>query len=153
MSRKLYEDINALDKKCQEYFKLNKLVAPRSFRIYIGVSKQTLINWKNTQSDYFYLVKSYEDMILAKVEELAIYGASHPLLKDNATSKTYKNGELIKEEVKFNQVGSIFILRAYDKDLYVPEQQIDEKETKEPIVIEMTNTSKNTIALPKAKKG
>lgn len=148
MSKKLYETLEALRAKCEEYFKTHELVAPRSFRIYIGLSKQTLSNYKKTNPEYFNLIKTYEDRILATVEELAIYGASHPILKKHSTSKTYnKDGELVKEEVKFNQVGAIFTLRAYDKDQYIPEQLIEQEERKEPIVIEMTNTSTNRVQL------
>lgn len=147
MSNKLFNTIEDLRNKCEDYFKETELVAPRSFRVYIGLNKTTLSKWRKTQPEYFNLIKTYEDRILATVEELSIYGAAHPLLREHATVKTYKDGELIKEEVKFNQVGSIFILRAYDRDLYVPEHHIEEKEMREPIVIEMTNTSKNRIQL------
>ncbi len=146
--KKKYETIEALRAKCDEYMNNTKLWAPRAFRVYIGISKQTLHNYKKQQEDYFYLIKSYEDKILAFIEELAIFGALHPKLKGTYTKTTTRKDTTVKE-VKFNQVGAIFTLRAYDKDQYAPELSTinHELETKEPIVIEMNNTSKNKLKM------
>lgn len=143
----LFKDLNDLNTRAKQYFDNNTIYAPRSFRIFLGVSKYTLSHWKKSQPDYYNLIKSYEDLILAKVEEYAIYGSAHPDLRKHAMSTTYNaDGEIIKEEVKFNQVGAIFILRAYDKEQYVPEiaAQLTQDNVQQAKLIEFVN--QNTTA-------
>lgn len=138
MSKKLYATLKALDNKCKDYINSTDLWTPREFRIYIGVSKHLLSTWKNTNQEYFNLIKMYEDMILARVEQFAIYGQAHPviqkqLIKESTETTYYKDGTIKSERKiwvqvgKFNANGSIFTLKAYDKDLYnqlpTPEQQ------------------------------
>lgn len=143
MPKILYANVKELQAKINQYYKETDLVAPRSFRVYLGVSKQTLSNWKKNNTKFFDLIKEHEDKILAKIEEYAIYGQAHPDIKKNLVvvgeyesfyaDKYNKDGKLIakggikvrKVEVhvtgKFNQVGAIMTLRAYDKDQYAPE--------------------------------
>lgn len=154
----IYKDINELRTKCDNYMKSTKLVAPRAFRIYIGVSKQLLSIWKNNNKDYFDLIKEYEDKILSKVEEYAIYGEAHPDIKRemiivNKKVKYNKQGGVSSEEYeqklagKFNQVSAFLILKAYDRDQYIPETAQLEVENKDPIIIGSDNNSGHKLEI------
>lgn len=153
----LYKDINDLKNKCEEYLNNNELWAPRSFRIYLGLEKSTLSKWKINKQEYFNLVKEYEDKILARVEEYAIYGEAHPDIKKamvvvnkqvkyssktgNMTSETYETKLL----GKYNTVGALFTLRAYDRELYITEKPQEVVEDKEQIYIEIGNKGTNKL--------
>lgn len=102
-------------KLSEAYLKEEKWPAPREYRTMIlGISKHLLSTWKKTQPDLFNLIKSYEDKILAFIEKQALYGSG----KD--------------------AVGKIFVLRAYDREHYIPEismrqEVIEDNEVKAPI--------------------
>lgn len=161
--RKLYETLDDLREKCEEYFKQTELVAPRSFRIHLGLGKDLLSKWRTMQPDYFNLVKEYEDKILAKVEEYVIYGETHPVIRNQLlvieTYQKFEKGQVVgqsetpKMAGKFNQVGALFTLRSYDKDLYMPEmtQAMKDVEKKEPIVVQFQNTSGHKLDVLEAK--
>lgn len=95
-----YNSIEELKAKADLYFNKHTLVSPREFRLWLGVSKHLLSTWKKTKPDYFNLIKTYEDYILAKVEAYAIYGALHPdIRKTKASAINYdKDGNVVKEE-------------------------------------------------------
>lgn len=144
--RKLYESKQALQDKCEEYFNKTNLVAPRSFRVYIGVSKHMLSTWKKTNPEYFNLIKSYEEKILAFVEEIAIYGAVHPTINSIPTKTTDT-----MSETKFNQIGAMFILKAYDNELYNKAPAADQIEDKAaPIKIDFNNNSQHKLPVLEA---
>ena len=52
----------------------DKVISPRYFRVAIGVSKATLSNWKSipTRQKWFDLIKTYEDLLLANIEQETI---------------------------------------------------------------------------------
>lgn len=129
--KKKYENIDELIKAANAYITTNTIVAVRSFRISLGVSKHLLSTWKRSEPDYFNLIKTYEDAILAKIEEYAIYGALHPDLQAlNVKTTHYRDGSSTTEPLpfKFNNIGAMFALKAYDRDRYIPE--ISMRETK-----------------------
>lgn len=99
------------------------------FRVYLSLRQDTLSKWKDSHPEYFILVKESEDKILGIIEGLVLWGSSHPALADS----------------KFNAVGGIFILKAYDKELYVPE--MDEGfNNKEKIILEIKNYGQNQLS-------
>lgn len=165
MSKPLYDSIDKLKKRCDSYMKSTKLWSPKEFRVYIGVSKHLLSTWGSSNKEYFNLIKEYERKILARVEAFAIYGQAHPIIKENlVVAVPYKSyyadkydnkGNLIakgsvkveKVEVhvtgKFNNIGAMFILKAYENELYnQPTPQLAIEERRDPIVIDPTNKSK-----------
>lgn len=121
------KDIKELQGRIDNFFKENKPtftepISPRWFRIYIGVSKQTLSNWKksSTKQNMFDLIKTYEDALLAVIEQ--------------ATLKLSK----VNKDHRVNLLGLFNILRAYDTEQYVPEFRKQEEEIEqEKLVINM----------------
>ena len=138
MSKKLYENIEQLDNKIKEYFKINKINklakipprSPRHFRVYLGVSKHLLSQWRSQQPKYYNLIKIHEDQILADIE--------YWLLVNSYTES---------KEHKFNPVPLIFILRAYDKEQYIPEAQMEHTQDTptQHIKINPINNSNNKL--------
>lgn len=151
----LYKDINDLKNKCEEYLNNNELWAPRSFRIYLGLEKSTLSKWKINNQEYFNLVKTYEDKILAKVEEYVLYGEAHPTIRKKLlvqeVYEKFEKGQVVgrtetpKMAGKFNQVGALFTLRAYDRELYIPDKAQEVVEEQEQIYIEIGNKGTNKL--------
>lgn len=110
----------------------NKLLTPRMFRIELGMTKQDISNLKTRKPAQWDHIKKIEDMLLAKIE-------IHML--NNL-------------EEKESAVPYIFILRAYDKEQYLPELMIkkDIVENNPPIVIEAKNTSNIELEILKDDK-
>lgn len=137
--RKLYETPEALEDKITEFLAEHRIidssgelikdcnvVSPRYFRIYIGVSKHMLSTWKRTQPEYFNLIKKYEDILLGLLENKIIKASL--------------------EKEKRNVVGAMFVLKAYDNDLYnQPAPQLTVEETKAPMIVDTTNKSKLSL--------
>jgi hypothetical protein len=96
----LYNSPAELNAKIEAYFKANQELTPRSFRIYLGLSKQMINKYKKEQPAMYELVHNAEDFILAQLEQKLIY-----------------NPDLSKSQ----RTGIIFILRAYDRFQYIPE--------------------------------
>lgn len=135
MSKALFKDEQELKAAIKNYMTNNDFHSPRHLRTSIGVSKHILSTWKKTKPEFFNLIKQAQDVILAELELLLI-----------------KNAYTKSKEHKFNPVGIIFTMRAYDKETYIPEARQEEIEQKDPIVIETTNTSTNKVLLPQANK-
>lgn len=147
----LFANVTELKERADAYFEHNQLVAPKAFRVWLGISKYNLSSWKKSNPEYFNLIKTYEQIILARVEEFAIYGNAHPIIREYNIIETHNDkGELIETKTaKWNNVGSMFILRAYEKEQYVPEiaAQMTKENTQEAKLIEIITPKKS------AKKG
>ena len=118
--KKLFKDIKELQTKCQKAYdnltnKGTKAISPRYFRTSIGVSKHLLYIWSNKNQPYFHLIKRYEDKLLALLENLII--------------------DKVKAKAKVNVTGLIFILKAYDRERYIPEMSMNEETTTRPIIM------------------
>ena len=100
MPKILYKRQAELTKKINRYFNEEQHWTPRMFRLYLGVSKQTLQNWKKSKPEYYEKVMEGQDRILAVMEQRMLY--SQDMTRGQSTSH-------------------MFIMRAYDKELYVPE--------------------------------
>lgn len=137
--RKLYETVEELEQTIKKFLIQQDIItghgeinyntipiSPRLFRVSLGVSKQTLSVWRNTQPKYFDLMKRYEDLLLGLLE--------HQIVKASL------------EKEKRNVVGAMFVLKAYDNDLYnQPTPQLTVEETKAPMIVDTTNKSKLSL--------
>lgn len=134
---KTYEE---LEKNIEDFFNdykphIDNVVSPRLFRISIGVSKATLSYWKTSENrrKWFDLIKTYEDLLLAFIEQRTI--------------------DLAESSERVNIVGLLNTLRAYDTELYAPEYRINktDEEAHTPIKISFNNESKHKLPVLEAK--
>lgn len=130
------KDLDELKQRITEFYDFNKPsseypVSPRLFRISLGVSKQTLSNWKYNESkrEWFDLIKTHEDLLLAFIEQRTL------------------DLSCVSKDEKINIIGLLNTLRSYDSEQYIPEMRKDLEENthKEPIVINAINSSANKI--------
>ena len=134
---KTYEE---LEKNIEDFFNdykphIDNVVSPRLFRISIGVSKATLSYWKTSENrrKWFDLIKTYEDLLLAFIEQRTI--------------------DLAESSMRVNIVGLLNTLRAYDTQQYAPEHRpIKTNEDRQnPILIKFDNNSKHKLPVLEAK--
>lgn len=125
-----------LKNRIEEFFEENKpsnnnVISPRLFRIYIGVSKQTLSNWKTNikRKEWFDLIKTCEDVLLGFIEQRTL------------------DLSLTDKDTRVNILGLFNTLRAYDSEQYIPEQKLltNKEEHQAPIIITPVNTSKLSL--------
>lgn len=137
--RKLYETVEELEQTIKNFLIQQDIItkygeinyntipiSPRLFRVSLGVSKYMLSTWKRTQPEYFNLIKRYEDLLLGLLENTIVR-------------------ESIEGEKK-NLVPAMFVLKAYDNDLYnQPAPQLTVEETKAPMIVDTTNKSQLSL--------
>lgn len=132
MPKKLYENKESLEKAINNYLTTEKNPTPRHLRVSIGLigpsGKSLLAQWKKTQPEYYNLIKTAEDIILAHLERAFTYGGRE----------------------KFN---ISYTLRAYDRVQYDPTPQMLELDTqlKTPVQIVMPKSLPNKKGVQSAR--
>lgn len=133
---KTYEE---LEQNIDDFFEKyhpdsDNVISPRYFRISIGVSKATLSYWKssNNRRKWFDLIKTYEDVLLAYIEQRTM--------------------DLAESNDRVNLIGLLNTLRAYDTQQYAPEHRPikTNQDKQEPILINFNNNSQHKLPVLEA---
>lgn len=126
----LFASTDLLQQKCKKVYDdlhkqfKDKPISPRYFRIQLGISKEVLNHWKNSQPEYFHLIKTWEDILLGELEQF--------MLKSSYTKS---------QNHKFNPVSCMLILKAYDREQYAIELFQPQESNVEPITITMESSN------------